>query len=72
MYAQSNQRGRGLGNRLMEFSLTKARELGFKRMVLETASPLKEAIGMYRKYGFENCESEHLASRCDQAMAREL
>jgi len=68
MYALPNQRGKGLGKKLMEFALTKAREMGFKRVVLETASPLKEAIGLYKRFGFRNFEPEHMASRCDQAM----
>ncbi len=68
MYALPNQRGKGLGKKLMEFALAKAREMGFKRVVLETASPLKEAIGLYRRFGFQEFKPEHMASRCDQAM----
>jgi len=67
MYALPNQRGKGLGRKLMEFSITKAKELGFERIVLETASPLVEAISLYKKYGFTEYEPEHLSARCDQA-----
>lgn len=40
----------------------------YEVIVLETASPLKEAIGLYKQYGFEEFEADHLAARCDQAM----
>lgn len=68
MYALPSARGKGLGKLLMELTISKARELKFERIVLETASPLKEAIGLYKRYGFEEFESDHLAARCDQAM----
>jgi putative acetyltransferase len=41
-------------------------------MVLETASVLKEAVALYRRYGFQPYQAEHVASRCDQTYALEL
>ena len=67
MYSLPSQRGKGLGKAMIEFALSKAKEFGYKRVVLETASPLKEAIGLYKKYGFTEYHSDHLACRCDQA-----
>lgn len=67
MYALPAARGRGLGRFLMDLALVKARELGFRRMVLETASPLKEAIALYKKYGFQEYQPDQIADRCDQA-----
>ncbi len=67
MYSLPSQRGRGLGKSIMEFALSKAKELGYTRVILETASPLKEAIGLYKKYGFKEFSPEHLSARCDQA-----
>lgn len=67
MHSLPTQRGKGLGKAMIEFALSKAKELGYKRVVLETASPLKEAIGLYKKYGFKEYCSDHLAARCDQA-----
>ncbi len=67
MYCLASSRGKGLGKNLLEFSLVKAKELGFSRIVLETASPLREAISLYKKYGFVEYKPEHLSSRCDQA-----
>jgi putative acetyltransferase len=52
----------------MKFALKKAKEMGFERVLLETASPLVEAIGLYKWFGFQVYEPEHMAHRCDQAM----
>ena len=67
MYSSPSQRGKGLGKKLLTFSLDKARALGFTRITLETASPLVEAIGLYKKFGFKEFRPPHLAARCDQA-----
>lgn len=68
MYVLPSQRGKGLGRELLAFALNRAKNMGFERVVLETASPLNEAISLYKRFGFQNFEAEHLASRCDQAM----
>ena len=67
MYAVPAARGQGLGQYLLKLALSKSGELGYRRMVLETATPLKEAIGLYKKYGFKTCQPDHLSARCDQA-----
>ena len=72
MYSLPSQRGKGLGKSIMEFALSKAKELGYSRVILETASPLKEAIGLYKKYGFKEFNPEHLSARCDQAFELHL
>jgi len=72
MYLHSSYRGKGLGKLLLEDALSKARQIGFKRITLETASVLKEAISLYKSYGFVEYEPEHLSSRCDQAFVLEL
>jgi putative acetyltransferase len=72
MYLLNAYRGKGLGKLLLEDALAKARQIGFKRMTLETASVLKEAISLYKSYGFEEFEPEHMSSRCDQAFELEL
>ena len=72
MYLHDPYRGRGLGKLLMEDALSRARQMGFKRMTLETASVLKEAISLYKSYGFVEYEPEHLSSRCDHAYVLQL
>lgn len=67
MYSYPEQRGKGLGNKLMDYSISKAKELGFNRIILETATPLKEAISLYKKYGFTEFKPDHLSQRCDKA-----
>ncbi|MBI4853659.1 MAG: GNAT family N-acetyltransferase [Acidobacteria bacterium] len=73
MYLLKETRGKGVGKQMMDYLLAKARELSFKRIELETASVLVEAISLYTRYGFRpiTC-SDHLASRCDQAYALDL
>lgn len=67
MYMLPSQRGRGLGKYLMDCALDKAYQLGFRRIVLETASPLRTAIALYKKYGFKEYCPAHMSARCDQA-----
>ena len=67
MYAVPAARGQGLGKYLLELAFNKARELGYRRMVLETATPLREAISLYRKYGFREYHPDQFSARCDQA-----
>ena len=43
-----------------------ARVLGYKKIYLETAGVLKEAVRLYEKFGFEPTAEKH-TPRCDQA-----
>ena len=72
MYLHRSHRGKGLGKSLLDCALAEARKLGFKRITLETASVLKEAIALYESYGFAEYEPDHLSTRCDQAYILEL
>lgn len=72
MYLHKNARGLGLGKELLKRAIGRAKELGYKRIELETASALKEAIAMYKKYGFKEICKAHLPERCDQAYALDL
>jgi N-acetylglutamate synthase-like GNAT family acetyltransferase len=46
-------RGRGLGRRLIDELVERARELGYQRLQLETFSLLTAAAHLYRSHGFE-------------------
>ena len=72
MYLLRQTRGHGLGGRLLRRALAFARHRGYRRMELETASVLKEAIALYAGAGFVPIERKHLANRCDQAFALDL
>ena len=72
MYLAAAVRGQGLGRRLLDHALRRARELGFARVVLETASVLREAVALYERYGFRRYEPGHLAARCDAAYYLDL
>jgi putative acetyltransferase len=72
MYLSPPARGRGQGKRLLDHALAAARAKGFRRVVLETASVLKEAIALYRRYGFKPHQAEHVSSRCDQTYSLDL
>lgn len=72
MYFRPQVRGQGLGRALLSELITTAKERGFQRVVLETASVLTDAIALYVKFGFRPVDRCHQASRCDQAYALEL
>ena len=67
MYFEKSIRGKGIGKKLLKHCIARAKELGFKTMTLETASVLKEAIALYKQFGFEEFFPDHLSDRCDQA-----
>ena len=67
MYVLPAQRGKGHGRKLLEYSLAKAKGLGFRKVVLETASCFTQAITLYKKYGFTQYSPECLSPRCNQA-----
>ena len=72
MYFLAELRGRGWGKKTLTRMIERARQLGFRRITLETHSSLKEAIGLYKSFGFaESCEGKHSA-RCDQTFSLEL
>lgn len=54
MYVVPDARGRGLGARLLSALEDEARSLGYRRMRLDTAAPLEEAIGLYRGAGYRD------------------
>ena len=66
MYFAKELRGQGFGKQTLQRMIEKSRELGFKKIYLQTASPLVEAIGLYKKFGFAPTGEMH-APRCDQA-----
>lgn len=72
MYLSPAVRGQGLGRRLLEYAIAEAKARGFRRMELETASPLVEAIALYRSRGFSPRCGAVETKRCDQAFFLDL
>jgi putative acetyltransferase len=72
MYVALSHRGRGLGRRLVRVALDRARELGFRRIELETASRLEAAIHLYESSGFRPFIPEHMPARADRGYYLEL
>ena len=53
LYVRPPFRGKGLGRVLAERVVADAREIGYKRLCLDTVEPvMRDAVGLYRKLGF--------------------
>ena len=72
MYLLPAVRGLGLGKRLLERLIETARAAGFRRVSLETASVLREAIALYQRRGFVPADHEPNVQRCDRAFVLDL
>lgn len=54
LYLRPQMRGKGLGRALADRIVAEARQIGYRRMRLDTVEPvMKDAVGMYRKLGFQ-------------------
>ena len=54
LYLRPQFRGKGLGRTLANRIIADARQIGYKRMRLDTVEPvMKDAVAMYRKLGFK-------------------
>ena len=56
-YVLNGERGHGIGKKLMELCIEKARQFGYGRLYLETVPELGDAIRIYEKAGFEHITS---------------
>ena len=75
LYLAANARGKGIGKLLMKRCIAAARELGYKKIYLETMPELTVAIPMYEKFGFtflpaaQGCSGH---TGCDVWMIKDL
>jgi len=56
LYVKPKARGLHLGDILVSEILNHAKDNGYEVMLLDTIRPLKAAIHLYKKHGFEECE----------------
>jgi len=71
MYFCRELRGRGWGTRMLRRLIGLSRELGYKKIYLETASVLTEATRLCEKFGFVRTEETH-AARSDRGYVLQL
>lgn len=75
LYLSPKGRGKGIGKLLMERCLLAAKELGYKKLYLETMPELTIAIPMYEKFGFTHLQAAQGSSGhtgCDVWMIKNL
>ncbi len=75
MYFLPEARGGGFGRQMLERCIARARELGFKKMYLETLTGMDAAMRLYERLGFEKLcaplgETGHFS--CDRYFALDL
>ena len=57
LYVRPKARGMHLGSVLVKEIIEHAKNAGYREMVLDTIEPLKTAVSLYKKNGFEECEA---------------
>jgi GNAT superfamily N-acetyltransferase len=67
MYFKKELRGLGFGKLTLKRMIETAKSLGYSQIYIETASVLKEAIGLYEKFGFTQTFEGMHSERCDRA-----
>jgi putative acetyltransferase len=72
MYILPIHQGKGLGKLMLEDSIKRARDMGYREMHLESNRMLTKALDLYKKYGFIEYRPDHLSGRCDIAMRRKI
>ncbi len=72
MYLLPCIRGRGLGRRLLAFLEDQARAAGHERVMLETASVLREAVALYEQAGYRDASDTIETRRCDRILVKAL
>jgi putative acetyltransferase len=75
LYLSTEARGKGIGKLLLEKCIAAAKELGYKKIYLETMPELIIAIPMYEKYGFTYLQAAQGCSGhtgCDVWMIKDL
>ncbi|MBM3810579.1 MAG: GNAT family N-acetyltransferase [Acidimicrobiia bacterium] len=56
LWVRPEFRGKGIGRKLLETSIARARETGFKQLVGDTMPVMADALSMYERMGFQRIE----------------
>lgn len=56
MYVLPDQRGKGLGKKLLSQLIDEAREIGYKKILLDSAIYMKAAHSLYKSMGFSDID----------------
>lgn len=75
LYLSPDARGMGIGKELMQRCISAARDMGYKKIYLESMPELTIAIPMYEKFGFTHLQAAQGNSGhtgCDVWMIKEL
>lgn len=72
IYLTAAERGKGLGQCLLQYALDYARSHSFRWIQLETASKFKAAVNLYQKSGFVRRATAQMASGHDLAFEKQL
>ena len=58
MAVRTDQRGRKIGQKLMQYCIDFGKQNKFKKLILYSNTKLENAIYIYRKYGFIEIDQE--------------
>lgn len=72
MYLLNHARKKGLGKCILSYAIQLAKGNHRTKIILETISPLKEAISLYKQYGFKEVTPLEINERVDQAFELQL
>jgi putative acetyltransferase len=60
MAVTENQRGRGIGRKVLEYTIHHAKKIGATRLYLETNRKLENAIHLYESVGFQHVSPDQV------------
>ena len=72
MYLLKEMRGQGVGKFILNTAIKTAAEKQFRKIILETISPLTAAIALYKQFGFKEVKPKEINERVDQAFELDL